>query len=96
MPQVPFESWRKSIVELSNAFGTDILDQTEAAYQALSNQVATGANAFKFLYEANELATIGVSSTTSAVELLSSALNSYQMGLSRTRETAAKFSKLWN
>jgi TP901 family phage tail tape measure protein len=91
--KVPFESWRKSIVELSNAFGTDILDQTEAAYQALSNQVATGANAFKFLYEANELATIGVSSTTSAVELLSSALNSYQMGLSRTRETAAKLFK---
>lgn len=91
--RVPFGTWQKELRALSNEFGTSFADQAEAAYQALSNQVVDGANAYKFLRDANELATIAVSSNTDAVNLLSSVLNSYQMSADKAREVSAQLFK---
>lgn len=78
------EEWAASLRELSSAFGIDVLDQAEAAYQVLSNQIKNaagetldGAEAIKFLAVANELAITGVTDTAAATNLLTAALNSF-------------------
>ena len=91
--QLPFNEWRDSLVELSNAFGIPVLDQVEAAYQTLSNQVAEGAETFAFLDEANRLALASVSSTSEAVNLLTASINAFELDISQTEKIAAQFFK---
>jgi len=91
--QLPFQRWRDELVALSNAFGIPVLDQVEATYQTLSNQVAEGAETFAFLEEANKLALASVSSTSEAVNLLTAAINAYQLDVSDAERVAASFFK---
>ena len=75
---------------LSDNYNGNILDQAEAQYQALSNQVVTAAESFEFLETANRLAIATVSDTSEAVEALSSIINAYNIPASRAEEISAK------
>lgn len=66
----------ESIKSLSNKTGEDVNDLTESTYQAISASVDT-ANAVGFVEKANELAVGGFTDTTSAVNVLTTALNAY-------------------
>lgn len=87
------DNWARQIRELSDAWGTDIIDQTRAAYQALSNQVVDGSEAMEFLTAANQLAVTGLSTTEDAVKILSSAINSFELDAGDAQRVAAQLFK---
>lgn len=91
--QLSSEDWAKGLKDLSDSFGLDILDQTEAAYQTLSNQVAQGAEAFLFLEQANRFSIAAVASAEDSVNLLTSALNSFNLDVQDTEKVSAIFFK---
>jgi len=74
-----FNRWAQGVRELSEAWRESSADVAEGVYQALSNQIAEGAEALGFMNEAMKLSTITVSSTTESVQLLTGVLNSYHM-----------------
>ncbi len=91
--RVATDAWADSLTELANAFGIDVLDQAEAAYQALSNQVVTGATATSFLTAANKLAVTAVTDVSAATNLLTAALNAFNIDAARAEEVASIFFK---
>lgn len=72
------------ITDMSNTMGIAATDIAEATYQAISAGQDT-ANAVEFAGQAAKLATAGFTSTTSAVDILTTTLNAY--GLSADRAT---------
>ena len=91
--QLPFDQWARGLREVSEAFGLDILDTAESAYQAISNQVAKGAETFKFMATSAEFAITTVSSAGDSVNLLTAALNAFKLGTDQTERVAANFFK---
>lgn len=89
--KLPFNYWAEGIRKLSDIYGTGILDQTEAAYQTLSNQVAKSGETFEFLATANELAIATVSDTQVAVNALTSVINAYNLSLTDAKQIAADY-----
>jgi hypothetical protein len=88
-------TWSRSLREVSDSFGIDLLDATAAAYDVLSNQVAKGTNAINFLKEAAIFSKITVSSLQDSVNLLSASVNAYRnQGLSATRASEILFSTI--
>lgn len=85
--------WTSGLRKISDMWGLDILEQAEAAYQTLSNQVAKGSETLTFLGEANKFAVTTVSSTSDAVNLLTAALNAFDIDASQTSKVAASFFK---
>ena len=83
------EAWTSSLVGLSNSYGIDILDATAAAYEAVSNQIAQGAAITPFLAQSFEFARATATSAKDSVNLLSSALNAYNMGSQSTERVAS-------
>lgn len=72
------DKWADSIVRVSNAWDIGLLDAANARYQILSNQIAkTAGETERFQETASEFAKITKTTATSAVDLLSSALNAY-------------------
>lgn len=65
------------ILALSDAMGKAPTDLAEGLYQTLSNQVVAAGDAFEFNAQAARLATIAASDQKSAINALSSVLNSY-------------------
>jgi len=92
LPQ-SFDSWANSLSKLSTAWGKDLFDQSKAAYDALSNQIANAQNVTKFLESSNKLAATGLSTTTQAGNLLATAMNSYGMSMASTEKLSAQFFK---
>lgn len=72
------------ITDMSHTMGIAATDIAEATYQAISAGQDT-ANAVEFAGQAAKLATAGFTSTTSAVDILTTALNAY--GLSADQAT---------
>lgn len=72
------------ITDMSNTMGIAATDIAEATYQAISAGQDT-ANAVEFAGQAAKLATAGFTSTTSAVDILTTTLNAY--GLSADQAT---------
>jgi len=91
--QLSLDQWLTGVRALSNAYGVDLKDQVEATYQALSNQIAEGAETFTFLADANDFAAAAVTSTSDAVNLLTGALNAYGLGADQTQRVSAQFFK---
>ena len=91
--QLSTQRWTESLRELSDAFAFPLLDTIEGAYQAISNQIAEGAETTAFLAEAQRFALISVSSTADAVNLLTGALNSYSLGAEEARRVSDIFFK---
>ena len=74
----------KQILDTSSSMGVAAADIAEAAYQAISAGQDT-ANAVAFAGQASKLAAAGFTSTTAAVDILTTALNAY--GLSADQAT---------
>ena len=85
--------WAQNLRDLSAGFGIPALNQAEAAYQTLSNQVAQGAEAVRFLDAANRLAITGVTDVTSSVNLLTSVINSFKLPVQDAEIISAKLFK---
>jgi len=87
------QEWLGNLRQLSEAFGISTIDQAEGAYQALSNQIIKSAEDIRFLQAANRLAITGLTDTGNAVNLLTSALKSFNLPVSSADEVSAKLFK---
>lgn len=83
-----------AVLGLSEKFGLPALKVAEGLYQTLSNQVTTAANATKFLDDALGLSIAAVSSTSAAVNALSSIINSYGLSAANAGDLSAKLFKI--
>jgi TP901 family phage tail tape measure protein len=92
--QLSTEEWTSSIRKLSDEFDRPIGDVASGVYETLSNQIAKGADSAKFLREALQFAQVTMASTEDSVNLLSSAINSYNIPADRAGEISAKFFKI--
>lgn len=77
--KVPLESLSSQVMQVSGDMHIGANEIAEAAYQAISAGQDTG-NAVAFAGQASMLATAGFTSTTSAVDILTTALNAYGKG----------------
>jgi TP901 family phage tail tape measure protein len=75
------DQWAASIRRVSDAYNFLQPDVAEGLYQTISNQVALGRDAMLFMEQAAPFAKATKSTMTETVELLSSVLNSYNMGV---------------
>ena len=75
-----------SLQVTSETFGLDILDVAEAKYQELSNQVEGSAESQQFFNNAAKFSIATNSSLTDSVNLLSSALNAYELSATQSAE----------
>lgn len=91
--KMPFDTWSDGLRRLSDSWGIDIMDQAEAAYETLSNQIAEGAEALRFLEESNRFAVTSVSKSADAMNLLSAVINAYGLRLDDTRQISAELFK---
>lgn len=88
------EQWAATVRDLADTFAFGILDQAEAAYQALSNQVVDSATEFRIFGDAvNRFAAASVSSASDATNLLTGALNAFNIEVERADEVAASLFK---
>ena len=87
--QLASEQWAESLREVSDSFGIPILNVAEAAYQTLSNQIAKGADVQQFLIEASRFSQAAVTDLTTSVNLLTGALNSFQLDTEQTARVSA-------
>lgn len=87
------QQWSEGIRRLSAEFGNNQLDVAEAAYEAISNQVVKGAEAFDFIRSASEFARAGVTSLANAVNLGSSAIKAYNLTAEDSDRIFASFFK---
>lgn len=76
--QKPMSELRQELIELSNATGYGLDDLAEATYQAVSASVDVR-NASEFMATAADLARGGFTTTTQAVDLLTTVINAYGM-----------------
>ena len=84
MSKVSVGDLNKQILDTSGSMGVAAADIAEAAYQAISAGQDT-ANAVAFAGQASKLAAAGFTSSSSAVDILTTALNAY--GLSADQAT---------
>jgi TP901 family phage tail tape measure protein len=87
--QLSTEGWARGITELSNMSGRSQTDVAEGVYQTISNQVAKGTEAFKFMETALGFAQASASSATDSVNLLSGALQSFQLPATEAERVSA-------
>ena len=74
---VSTEKWREQLIGVSNAYGTGFVENAEAAYQALSNQVVEAENATRFLREEVKLSITAVSTLDEAVSTTTAVMNAF-------------------
>jgi TP901 family phage tail tape measure protein len=87
------EIWFEALRLNSETFGLDIMDQAEAAYQTLSNQIGNTAESIDFLTEANKFAIATNSTVADSVALGTAALNSYGKSAMYANEIFAQLFK---
>lgn len=75
---VPMSQIGDDILELSQKTGQAATDLAEAEYQALSAGVAT-VNSVEFIEQANKLAVGGFTTSATSVDVLTTAINAYQL-----------------
>lgn len=88
---VSFNEWAAGIARVSDELGRPIIDVAIAGYDALSNQVTRAADTFNFLRTSGQFARITNSSVKDSVDLLSSALNAFQIPTADAERVAASF-----
>lgn len=77
--KVPLESLSSQVLQVSGDMHIGANEIAEAAYQAISASVATE-DAVAFVAKASKLAAAGFTSESSAVDILTTALNAYGLG----------------
>jgi TP901 family phage tail tape measure protein len=82
------EQLRRTVVDLSSEFGADRADVARGLYQAISSGATAGAEANEILRVALVTARGGVTSTTAAVNGLSTVLNSFGLQASDAEKVA--------
>ena len=88
-----FIAFSSKITELANKFGQPLSDVTEGLYQTFSNQVAKGSENILVLESSMRLAQATVSSTADSMNLLTGALNSFQLSAFNSDRVAAELFK---
>lgn len=78
---------RGQIQDLSKETGVAVADLSESVYSAISASVDT-ANSVGFVAQANALAVGGFTQTATAVDILTTALNAYQLEADQTQNVA--------
>lgn len=78
---------RGQIQDLSKETGVAVADLSESVYSAISASVDT-ANSVEFVAQANALAVGGFTQTATAVDILTTALNAYQLEADQTQNVA--------
>lgn len=76
---VPLDELKRQISDVSGTMGNEGANLAEATYQAISASVATE-DAVAFAAKASKLAAAGFTSESSAVDILTTALNAYGLG----------------
>ena len=84
------QDWGSGLRAVAEKWGTDLLQLTEAAYQTVSNQIAQGEEAIKFVESASRLAMAAVGTQTDAVQALSSVINAYKLNVNEAESVSAK------
>ncbi|MEK0325335.1 MAG: phage tail tape measure protein, partial [Nitrosopumilus sp.] len=93
-PSESFSDFSEILREVSDAFGLDIIEATEAGYQALSNQVVdTAAEMEAFLTVMGKLAIATRSTLAEATNLTTGVLNAYRLEVGKANEVSAKLFK---
>ena len=77
--KVPLDELKRQISDVSGTMGIEGVNLAEATYQAISASVATE-DAVAFAAKASKLAAAGFTSESSAVDILTTALNAYGLG----------------
>lgn len=88
-----YTEWAEGIQKVSDLLGLPIAEVAQAGYDALSNQVVKAGDSFRFLTTAGEFARTTNSSIADSVNLLSSAINSYQSDTALANKISAEFFK---
>jgi TP901 family phage tail tape measure protein len=89
-----YNDWSKSILRVSNAFGTDALDVAKSYYSALSNQIGdTTQDIESFTRTTLSLANAVGGTAEQANDLLSGAINAYGLNVNDASNLSAKFFK---
>lgn len=91
--QLSTEEWARGIVKISNMFGTDVLDTAGATYEAISNQVAKGQEAIRFMEIVGKLSMTTGSTQMEAMEALSGVMNAYGQTVDDAEKISAQFFK---
>ena len=92
LDETGFKELTRDIQEASLAMGVDLIDTTKAAYQAISAGVPRE-NLLEFLKTASAAAVAGLTSTETAVDVLSTVVNSFgQENISASRAADILFS----
>ncbi len=76
--EVPLDSMKKSIMDLSNESGISASEIADNVYNAISAGQSTG-DAVAFVRNATQLATAGFTDSASALDVLTTTLNAYGM-----------------
>jgi TP901 family phage tail tape measure protein len=90
---ITFNQWSQQLQTLSDKFGMPQVDVAAAAYEALSNQVVKGSQAFGFMDKALQFGQVTVATAKQSVDLLSSAIKSFELNVSDTDYIAATLFK---
>ncbi len=88
--QLTSDAWASSLRRLSSSYGIEAINVAEAAYQALSNQIAKGSEVIGVVDAANRLAITTYTDSAVAMEFRSSVMNTYGMAASSAAEIMAK------
>ena len=86
-----FDELNQAVVDISNQFNIPVIEAATAAYDALSNQLGSAEEALRFTGDAALFARATGSSLTDSVDLLSAAIVSFEIPLSRTSEVSSLF-----
>jgi len=78
---VDMQKLRDGVLEVSNTFGETPTTVGKGLYQVISSGAVAAADSIALLMKAQELAVAGVASTTQAVDVLTTALNAYGLGV---------------
>lgn len=81
--KVSMRSMRDELLQLSGGTGKSVNDLSDATYQAISASVEVG-NAIATVDKANKLAVGGFTSSATAVDVLTTALNAYNLSADQT------------
>ena len=82
--------WVDRLRAVSDEYGSTNLDVVEGAYQALSNQVAKGAEIFSYMEEVVKLGATTMATTAETVAYTSSVINAFNLSIGDMYEISAK------
>ena len=91
--QLTQEKWLRSVQKLSIKYAHSTGDITAGIYQTISNQIAKGEEAVKFMENALAFANVTGATSADSVGLLTTGLNAYSKSIAATEQVAASYYK---